>query len=46
MKIAAGESPFERLRGSLIAALESHQGPPERAGVCKVARRKQLALND
>jgi hypothetical protein len=46
MKVAACESPFERLRGSLIAALESHQGPPERAGVCKVARRKATPNNE
>ncbi len=33
VKIATREGPLERLRGSLIAVLESHQTPPERTEV-------------
>ena len=46
VKIMACESPFERLRGSLITGLESHLGPPERAEVWKIAGREQLALDN
>lgn len=46
VKIAACERPFERFRGSLITALERHQGPPEGAGVWKVVRSKKFTLND
>jgi hypothetical protein len=42
VKIATREGPFKRLRGSLIARLEGHQVPPERAEVCKIGRREQL----
>jgi len=46
VKIATREGPFERLRGSLIAVLESHQTPPERTEVREVARCAQLTLDD
>jgi hypothetical protein len=46
VKIAARESPPKRLRGSLIAVLEGHQVPPERAEVCKIGRGEQLTLDD
>ena len=46
MKIAACESPFERLRGSLISALEGHQRPPECSKAVEIHWREQLTLND
>lgn len=46
VKIATREGPFERLRGSLIAVLESHQAPPERTEVREIARCDQLTLDD
>ena len=46
IKLTSSESPFEWRRGSLIAALESHQDPREGTAVRKVSRGKQLMLND
>jgi hypothetical protein len=46
MKIAACESPFERLRRSLISALESHQRQLQRSQILEIHGCQQLTLNN
>ena len=46
MKIAACEGPFERLRRSLISALESHQRQFQGLHILEIHRCQQITLNN